>query len=400
MLPLLLVLLSFSTAHAQQIHCDQAIRMALDSNLTVRSSGLQIDLDRALKKASVDIGKTSIEGQYGQFNSSVKDNGITVSQSFAFPTVYVNQRKLADSKIKSSEWQHKVTQLEIATQVKQLYWQLAYLHSLKTLLQEQDKLFEGFVKAASARSQNGETGSLEKMTARSQALEIQNRSRQASADIVVCKRKLQTLLNTSMAITTADTVLKQIPFTPSAEVLTQHPSLALAKQEVALANSEKKLERSRMLPDLSIGYMNQTIDGTLNSSGNAYRRFSGIQAGITLPLWAAPYTAKIKAAGISEAMAQTNSENFSKSLSSSYDQLLQEYATLKSSVDYYEQQAVPEALMIVDQSNLNYKAGSLNYLDYVLSLGRASDIRKNYLEALNGLNQIIIQLQYLTGQFF
>ena len=402
-LTLLVLLLGITTAQAQQIRCDQAIKMALDSNLTVRSSGLEVNLQRALKGASVDIGKTSVEGQYGQFNSATKDNGLTVSQSFAFPTVYINQRKLADSKIKSSEWQQKVSQLEIATQVKQVYWQLAYLHALKTLLQEQDQLFEGFQKAATARAQSGETGSLEKMTARSQALEIKNQSRQASADITVCNRKLQTLLNTSLTVSTADTVLIQIPFTPSAEALAQHPSLGLAEQEVELSRSEKKLERSRMLPDLSIGYFNQTIDGTLDANGGAFRngyRFSGIQAGITLPLWAAPYTAKIKAAGISEAIARTNSDNFRKSLKSSYDELLQDASTFKNSVAYYEQQAVPEALMIVDQSTLNYKAGSLNYLDYVLSLSRASDIRKNYLEALYGLNQTIIQLQYLTGQLY
>ena len=128
-----------------------------------------------------------------------------------------------------------------------------------------------------------------------------------------------------------------------------------------------------MLPDLSIGYFSQTIDGTLDANGVAFRngyRFSGIQAGITVPLWVAPHVARIKAAGISEAVARTNSEQFSKALSSSYDELMQEYAKFKGSVDYYEQQAVPEALMIVNQSTLNYKSGSLNYLDYVLSLGR------------------------------
>ena len=402
-LTILVLLLAFSTAQAQQIRCDQAIKMALDSNLTVRSSGLEVNLQRALKGASVDIGKTSVEGQYGQFNSATKDNGLTVSQSFAFPTVYINQRKLADTKIKSSEWQQKVSQLEIATQVKQVYWQLAYLHAVKTLLQEQDQLFEGFQKAATARAQSGETGSLEKMTARSQALEVKNRTNKIASDIEVCNRKLQTLMNTSLAVSTADTVLIQIPFTPSAEALAQHPSLGLAEQKVAVAHTEKSLERSRMLPDLTIGYFNQTIDGTLDANGVAFRngyRFSGIQAGITLPLWAAPYRAKIKAAGISEVIARTNSDNFSKSLKSSYDELLQDYSTFKSSVAYYEQQAVPEALMIVDQSTLNYKAGNLNYLDYVLSLSRASDIRKNYLEALNSLNQTIIQLQYLTGQLY
>jgi len=317
--------------------------------------------------------------------------------------VYVNQRKLADNKIKSSEWQHKVSQLETATQVKQVYWQLAYLYASKSLLKEQDKLFEGFLKAAELRAQTGETGSLEKMTARSQALEIKNQFRQVSADIAVYNRKLKTLLNTSLTINTSDTVLKQIPFTPSAEALTQHPSLGLAQQEVEVSRTEKKLERSRMLPDLTIGYFSQTIDGTLDANGTPFRsgyRFSGIQAGIALPLWAAPNIAKIKAAGINETIVRNNSENFSKSLTSKYEELLQDASTFRSSVEYYENQAVPEALMIVDQSTLNYKAGSLGYFDYVLSLGRATDIRQNYLKALNGLNQTIINLQYLTGQLY
>ena len=386
----------------QTLSCDEAIRMALDSNLTVRSSKASVDLERALKGASVDIGKTSFEGQLGQFNSASKDNGLTVSQSFSFPTVYVNQRKLADSKIKSSQWQHKVSQLETATQVKQLYWQLAYLQASKSLLKEQEQLYEGFLKAVELRAQTGETGSLEKMTARSQALEIKHQFRQVSSEIAVYKRKLQTLLNTSWEVSTADTLLKQIPFTPSAEALSQHPSLGLAQQEVEVSRAEKKLERSRILPDLTIGYFNQTIDGTLDANNTPFRsgyRFSGIQAGIALPLWAAPNIARIKAAGINETIVRYNSENFGKSLVSKYEELQQECSTLRSSVEYYENQAVPEALMIVKQSTLNYKAGSLGYLDYVLSLGRATDIRQNYLKTLNELNQTIIQLQYLTGQF-
>ena len=65
--------------------------------------------------------------QYGQFNSYTKDNSFTLSQSFAFPSVYINQSKLANANVKSSEWQMKTSQLETATQVKQVYWQLTYL---------------------------------------------------------------------------------------------------------------------------------------------------------------------------------------------------------------------------------------------------------------------------------
>ena len=68
---------------------------------------LSIDVQKALKGASIDLPKTVIDGQYGQFNSYTNDNSFTVSQSFAFPSVYINRYKLANANIKSSELQYQ-----------------------------------------------------------------------------------------------------------------------------------------------------------------------------------------------------------------------------------------------------------------------------------------------------
>ncbi len=102
-----------------------AIRMALDNNLQVRSAGLSVNTQKALKGASWDIGKTNVDLEYGQFNSYLKDNSISVSQSVSFPSVYINQKQLADAKVRSSELQLKGTQVEVSTEVKQVYWRLA-----------------------------------------------------------------------------------------------------------------------------------------------------------------------------------------------------------------------------------------------------------------------------------
>ncbi len=97
-----------NTLNAQQprvINLHDAIQTALDSNLSVKSAALSIDVRKALKGTSVDLPKTVIDGQYGQFNSFTNDNSFAVSQSFAFPTVYVNRSKLANANVKSSELQ-------------------------------------------------------------------------------------------------------------------------------------------------------------------------------------------------------------------------------------------------------------------------------------------------------
>ena len=46
---------------------------------------------------------------------------------------------------------------------------------------------------------------------------------------------------------------------------------------------------------------------------------------------------------------------------------------------------MPEAELIIEQATLSYKAGALDYLDYVLTLDRALAIKQNYLDALKQL---------------
>ena len=79
---------------------------------------------------------------------------------------------------------------------------------------------------------------------------------------------------------------------------------------------------------------------------------------------------------------------------------MDEYGKFSNSIDYYEKQAVPEANLIIDQANCSFKAGALDYLEYILSLNRALDIRQKYLDALNQYNQTLISIEFLTGKTF
>ena len=65
---------------------------------------------------------------------------------------------------------------------------------------------------------------------------------------------------------------------------------------------------------------------------------------------------------------RTDAEYYDKSITGNYQSLLDEYNKFSSSVDYYENQAVPEADLIIEQATRSYKAGAMDYLDYVLTL--------------------------------
>jgi cobalt-zinc-cadmium resistance protein CzcA len=405
---LILCLLSAMSSNAQQarmISLDEAILMALDSNLSVRSAGMSIEEQKAIKAASWDVSKTNVDFQYGQFNSYSKDNSFAITQEIAFPTVYIQQGKLGEAMVKESEWQFKGSCLEVATQIKEVYWQLAYLHSKLKLLSYQDSLYTGFLRAAELRSMSGETNRLEMITARSQCFEIRNELFQVSSDIDIYSKKLQLLLNTGIVLHPIDTVLVKMPGNPIPGNIYDHPSFASARQQVEISMYRKKLEVSRMLPDISIGYFSQTMLGTQDVDGvpRAFGpgdRFSGLQAGITIPIFLGPSLSKTKAAKINESIARTNAEYYQGLLEGNYQQLLEELSKYSSSVDYYEQQAVPEADLIIEQSTWSYKAGAMDYLDYVMNLNRGLEIKNHYLDALNDYNQTMIRIDYVTGKTF
>jgi len=399
--------ISSSAQNPKKINLQDAIQIALDSNLSIRSTAYSKDVQKALKGASWDIPKTVVEGQYGQFNSYQKDNSFGITQAFAFPTVYINQNNLAKANINSADWQLKRSRLEVAVQVKQVYWQLTYLLSRKRLLVYQDSLYSGFLRAADLRARTGETNRLEMITARTQSLEVKNQLRQVIIDVGIYYRKLQTLLNISQTVHPSDTVLRRIDFTRinDSAVLAENPSLGYIRQQVEVAQISRRLEGSRMMPDLSIGYFSQTILGTQEVDGtprtfDAGYRFTGLQAGITIPIWFGPSVSKTKAAKLQEKVAGVNADYYSTALKSNYRSLLDEYHKYNSSIDYYEQQANLEADMIIMQSSQSYKAGALDYLDYVITLSRALAIKQNYLDALNSYNQTIINIDYITGKIY
>jgi cobalt-zinc-cadmium resistance protein CzcA len=271
----------------------------------------------------------------------------------------------------------------------------------------QDSLYSGFLRAAELRAKAGETNKLEMITARSQSFEIKNQLYQNSSDININRRKLMVLLNSNSPVTPSDTELKLIDLTINTDSLSLsgNPSLGLIQQKVEISRIERKIEKSQLLPDLNIGYFSQTMIGTqeVNSIQRDFGksdRFTGIQAGISIPLWISPYTSRNKAAQINYEKVKTDAENFTKSITGNYYSLIDEFNKFSSSVNYYEKQAVPEADMIIDQASRSYKAGALDYLDFVLTLNRALSIKQNYLDAIYNCNQTIISIEYITGKLF
>jgi heavy metal efflux system protein len=374
---------------------DQLIKQAMDNNAYIKSAALQVDYQKKLKTASWEYEKTNIDYTYGQTNSFTKDNNITISQTF--PSVFQNigNTKLAGAMVKNAEISLALSKTEIISNVKSAYFQLLYCYSKLKLLFYQDSLYTNFLKAAELRTLKGESPLLEKITAQTRSMEIKTMINQVKADISIYQYKLQLLINEKESVNISDTTLFKIDFTYifDSSAISNSPTLAIFKQQIEISKREKQVEKLKLMPDLSIGYFNQS-----NKELDNRYRFTGVEVGISIPLLFFSQSSKIQAYKINEKIAQNNFEYYNKAIQSELQTLMQEYMKLKTSIDYYETTALKQSEMIIDQSGKSYMAGNIDYVEYVMNLDKALEIKSNYLQTLLDYNQSIIDIDKIIGK--
>ena len=402
----ILVLLCFSLrlfAQENPLSVNEAIQFAIRNNQNIRAQELQVLSQRQLKKTGAALPKTDVRFMYGQYNSySKQDNNITISQVIPF-TAFGSQSRFNNSMVAASELRKAASINEVIYQTKQIYFQLAYVYARQQLLLQQDSIFQGFFKSANARYKAGETNLLEKTTAEVQLNDAKNQLRQNESDILVLRTQLKTLLNSSSLPDVPHLGLAELQFETKVDsaMLEANPSLSLTRQQVEVAQAEKKLESAKAGPDLLIGYFNQTLIGTINPengfvSGRS-NRFSGVEVGLAIPLWFAPYQGRVKAAELTYQSARTSFHYQQAALQSQWQQAYQQFEKNRKSLEYYRASAMPNASLILRQSEASFKGGEIQYTEYLMGVRNALQIREAFFATLNDYNQSIILMEFLTG---
>jgi heavy metal efflux system protein len=393
-----------SNAQTTPITLDNAINMALTNNLGIVAAQQDIEHQRLLKQTSTDIGKTNVNFLLGQYNSINKDNSYSINQAIPFPTVLAKRSQLANEQIKSSRLQLAVNQNDILLLVKQTWFGLLFLKEKQRLLIEQDSIYTAFAFSATARYNAGEANLLEKTTADAKQGLVQNSIKQNQAEINKLYIQLKTIVNTtdSLVIAPTDYTPKQINIPADSGQLANNPALQWWQQQQAIAAKQKQVEVAQTLPDFSVGYFSQTLIGTQDIGGKPVyfgsdKRFTGLQLGVSIPLWYRPQAAKIKAAQVQKEITETQYHQAEVGLQGQFNQALQEVIKTQTTLTYYNSSAVPNANLILSQAKKAWQSGEIEYIEYLQSLATALDIKQAALQAIDDYNQAVITIEYLVG---
>lgn len=382
------------------ISVEAAIDSALKNNLTIKNEQLKAQYQQLLTNTAGNLPKTAFIGEVGQINSIYTDTRFGISQSIAFPTVYKNEKIVLEEEFKSSVLNIAVQEVLLKKQVRHIYYLMVYLKQKRALLTYSDSLYNAFYQKAALRLKTGESNILEKTSAETLLGQIRIQLDQLEKDAAILQLQFQLLLNTAQSW---DVSNQSKPLQPTALLdtaqLGNHPILKMMLQQQALANANTAFEKSKLLPDLSIGYLNGSIRGVgADEQFYSGKRFSSMQVGVGIPIFTKAQKAKINSAALNERIAEANMLQAKQQLTNEYQTSLTQFSKYLQTVQYLEKMGLNNAALITETANKQLAAGLINYLEWVQLINQATNVKNDYVEAVRALNESIIQLTYYIQQ--
>lgn len=397
------------TANAQTKNLstvDEAINIALQNNQSIKASDLDIQSSKALKKTANELPKLNFDAQLGQYNSPKFDQSYSISQNIPFPTLFKARKELMQEQIKGKEISKELSVNEMAKQIRTLYYQIEYLKYNESELSKLDSLYQDFIRIATVRYNAGDIKKIEINTAETQKGEINLLLQQNTVLLGNAYKQLKILLNTqdnfeiSMAKKYEPLRIETIV---DSTTISRHPSIRAFYQEMEILEKSKKVEKSEGLPDFTLGYTNQSLIGIQDfKNGERYAnsgtRFSYVNIGVAIPLTFGATKARIQSLDFQKQMAESNAKFQQQQISAQLANTLSQYEQDIRQYEYYRNQAIPNAEKIVKAAQLGYRTGEISYMEYLFALQTATNIQLKSLEAIQKVNESVININALINQ--
>lgn len=384
------VLIIVNTLQAQTLTLRQALDAALQHHPAAKSAALQVRQQRQLLPAATALADPllTVESPTGNFYT------LGVTQAFSMPVVYRRQKALQRALISRSESAVGVTQQDIKLETAQVYTEWQYQWTLVRQLEIQDSLLQNLAAAAGRMFREGQTDAVAAQYARLQAATLHSLLRQARQDAATARAQLNTLAGIATDMEpeplNRQLLLQSLVAAADSAAWQGNPLLQTLQQEILLAEREAEVAKSRGLPELALGYINQ---GERNSPvGNRFN------VGITIPLWRKQYNAGAAAARTGVEIARETLAAQSLELNAAYRQALGEVEKARVALEEYEQNVLPAARAVSDASRRLFEGGLTDWVSYLRNRNDALEVELGYWGLIRDLHLVSLNLQFLTGK--
>lgn len=349
-----------------------------NNQLTV-SKKLEAKLDNNLPDPSV-----SYVHQYGNREGMGIQGELVASQSFDFPSVYVQKNKLAKSKAASFDRQGAEFRQQILLQAKEICLDLVLLNQQRALLDQRRQNAEQLAELYAMRLETGDANILETNKIDLELLNAKTEARMNESARIAKLQELATL-NGGIAIDFTDTTYMSdgdiLSFEElCAEAVTSNPQLLTLKSEQVAARRQLSVNKSKSLPSFELGYRMNTATGG--------ERFNGFLVGISIPLFS--NRNNVKQAKAQALYTDLQLESTTTTVESELHQLYNQSVALKTSMDEYN--TVLKSQNSLALLNKAIQTGQISMIEYFVDVTTFYQSMQNYMQLQNEYRKVMAQL--------
>ena len=349
-----------------------------NNQLTV-SKKLEAKLDNNLPDPSV-----SYVHQYGNREGMGIQGELVASQSFDFPSVYVQKNKLAKSKAASFDRQGAEFRQQILLQAKEICLDLVLLNQQRALLDQRRQNAEQLAELYAMHLETGDANILETNKIDLELLNAKTEARMNESARIAKLQELATL-NGGIAIDFTDTTYMSdgdiLSFEElCAEAVTSNPQLLTLKSEQVAARRQLSVNKSKSLPSFELGYRMNTATGG--------ERFNGFLVGISIPLFS--NRNNVKQAKAQALYTDLQLESTTTTVESELHQLYNQSVALKTSMDEYN--TVLKSQNSLALLNKAIQTGQISMIEYFVDVTTFYQSMQNYMQLQNEYQKVMAQL--------
>jgi cobalt-zinc-cadmium resistance protein CzcA len=391
----LLAVFGINTVRAQEhkisrITVDEAYEMALQHNLQLKSSDIEVQRSSVLTRTSFELPKTGLFVENEDLRPDDRQGilKIGLSQSISWPGLYTARKQLLKEQLQAKNYARSIKALELKRNVQTVYYNLWYQQARQELWLYLDSLYNVAAEVAVLKVRTGESAGLDSISARARSQEIRMQLNMIGNDIRIQQSELQALLNSDTFYLAENRAPDKVKIYAGEATGTKHPLLLLQQQSVQIAEADIRLEKMSPMPEFSGRFFSQRLYGMDNP-------FTGFSVTVGIPLLSTGnYRHKIKAARLEQDNQKTLLRYEEQMLQASERQARESLNKASGMLSFYEETGLKQAEEIIKAADLSYKAGEIGFAELSQYLNQAFDIRKNHLDALQQYNTYAIQLNY------
>ena len=407
---LILFIIAFKSITAQdnlpqRMSVSDAERITKENNQTLKKGLNRITSaeGKLLSGVSPQMPEISLTYDFvpnGKGINSYEERSLEINQGIEFPLKTVYKGEQLSSAIDIIRAENDVEGLNILSEVRKAYVSLLARQYLMKIAEENLSVAEEFRNKSTIRYNVGEATHLEKLTAEVQYAQALNNIEVQKNQNRIAVTELLYEMGIKNAVGNYEPVLSDslmyVPYSGSLETVMEktlktNPVLYLSELKKTGSQIGRKLAVSSYLPDFTVGYKTQAINGVND--------YYGINLGISVPLWfLLDQRGKVKEAN---AEIKISENEYDETYLNVMSTARKAYINLKNSekqILLFSNTLIPESEEIFRVANASYRIGDITYLEFLQAKQTLISTKESYVSALKDYNINLIELEKSIGR--